>query len=142
MIVLLTLSCFPTFAQSDVTKQKVIEACTNYLDGFYKGDTLKIIQSLSPTMHKFGFWKNKETGLYENDGFMTFEAALDYSRQVLNSNRFIPESAPKKVEVLDIGQSIASAKVTAWWGIDYLLLSRQSNDNWLIEQVLWEGPNN
>jgi hypothetical protein len=35
--------------------------------------------------------------------------------------------------------TIASAKVTAWWGIDYVLLSKQG-DKWIIEQVLWEGP--
>jgi len=35
----------------------------------------------------------------------------------------------------------ASAKVTAWWGIDYVLLSKQG-DKWVIEQVLWEGSPN
>ena len=52
---------------------------------------------------------------------------------------FAKPDAPKKVEVLDIGNTIASAKVTAWWGIDYVLLSKQT-DKWVIEQVLWEGP--
>ena len=46
---------------------------------------------------------------------------------------------PKKVEILDIGNSIASAKVSAWWGIDYILLAKQG-DQWMIEQLLWEGP--
>ena len=52
---------------------------------------------------------------------------------------FAKPDAPKKVEVLDIGNTIASAKLTAWWGIDYVLLSKQP-DKWVIEQVLWEGP--
>ena len=44
-----------------------------------------------------------------------------------------------QVEVLNIGKTIAAAKVTAWWGIDYILLSKRG-DVWMIEQVLWEGP--
>jgi len=41
--------------------------------------------------------------------------------------------------VLDVMNAIASAKVTGWWGYDYILLSKQ-NDKWMIEEVLWKGP--
>ena len=44
-----------------------------------------------------------------------------------------------KIEVFNIMNSIAVAKVTAWWGVDFILLAKQ-NDQWMIEQVLWEGP--
>jgi len=57
----------------------------------------------------------------------------------MTKKNFAKPDSPKKVEVLDIGIAIASAKVTAWWGIDYVLLSKQG-DKWTIEQVLWEGP--
>ena len=43
---------------------------------------------------------------------------------------------PKKYDIMN---SIAAAKVTAWWGVDYILLSKQK-EQWMIEQVLWEGP--
>jgi len=43
------------------------------------------------------------------------------------------------VEVLDVMNTIASAKVTAWWGTDYILLAKD-NGKWMIEQVIWEGP--
>ncbi|MCB0705122.1 MAG: nuclear transport factor 2 family protein [Saprospiraceae bacterium] len=117
----------------------VEQACMDYIDGFYQGDTAKIIRSLSPDLLKFGYWKNKETGVYESDGQMTFTEALDYSRNVLVKQRFVAKEAPRKVEVLDVGNHIASAKVTAWWGIDYLLLAKV-DDRWVIQQVLWEGP--
>ena len=70
---------------------------------------------------------------------MTYRQALDYAKSVLLEKDFAKPDAPKKVEVLDIQNTIASAKVTAWWGVDYILLSRQG-DKWMIEQVLWEGP--
>ncbi len=70
---------------------------------------------------------------------MTWRQALDYAKSVMEKKNFAKEDAPKKVEVLDILNAIASAKVTAWWGTDYILLSKQ-DDKWMIEQVLWEGP--
>jgi hypothetical protein len=119
-------------------KEKVEKACLNYIEGFYEGDTTKLIAALKPNMYKIGFWKNK-TGTYDFDGQMTYRQALDYAKGVLTKKNFAKADSPKKVEVLDIGNTIASAKVTAWWGIDYILLSKQ-NDKWMIEQVLWEGP--
>ena len=127
------------FAQSDADKEGVKKACMNYIEGFYEGDTSKLITCLKPTLHKFGFWKDKESGKYENDGFMTFEQAKAYAKNVMEKKRFAKPDAPKKVEVLDVMNHIASAKVTAWWGVDYILLSKEG-DKWMIEQVLWEGP--
>ena len=120
-------------------KEKVERACLNYIEGFYEGDTAKLIASLKPSLHKIGYWKNKDTGVYDFDGQMTFRGAMDYAKDVTTKKKFAKPDAPKKVEVFEIGNTIASAKVTAWWGIDYILLSKQG-DKWIIEQVLWEGP--
>ncbi len=120
-------------------KEKVERACLNYIEGFYEGDTTKLIASLKPSLHKLGYWKNKNTGVYDFDGQMTYREALDYAKNVLAKKSFAKSDSPKIVEVLDVGNTIASAKVTAWWGIDYVLLSKQG-DKWVIEQVLWEGP--
>ena len=120
-------------------KEKVERACLNYIEGFYEGDTTKLIAALKPSLHKIGYWKNKNTGVYDFDGQMTYREALDYAKNIMAKKNFAKADAPKKVEVLDVGNTIASAKVWAWWGIDYLLLSKQTG-KWIIEQVLWEGP--
>ena len=120
-------------------KEKVERACLNYIEGFYEGDTTKLIAALKPSLYKIGYWENKNTGVYDFDGQMTYREAMDYAKNIMTKKSFAKPDAPKKVEVLDIGNSIASAKVTAWWGIDYILLSKQG-DKWIIEQVLWEGP--
>jgi len=120
-------------------KEKVEKACLNYIEGFYEGDTVKLVAALKPSLYKIGYWKNKNTGVYDFDGQMTYRDAMEYAKGVMVKKNFAKPDAPKKVEVLDIGNSIASAKVTAWWGIDYILLSKQG-DKWIIEQVLWEGP--
>ena len=120
-------------------KQKVERACLNYIEGFYEGDTTKLIAALKPTLYKIGYWKNKTSGVYEFDEQMTYRQALDYAKGVLAKKSFAKADAPKKVEVLDIMKTTAVAKVMAWWGFDYILLSKQ-NGKWMIEEVLWEGP--
>ena len=49
-----------THAQSTTEEELVKKAYLDYLDGFYQGDTTKIINSISPTLHKFGYWKGPE----------------------------------------------------------------------------------
>ena len=124
---------------NSTTDEKLIEqVCLSYLEGYYEGDTLKLIESIQPRLHKFGFWKN-DSGSYELEGYVTFEKAKNYARNVKEKENYAQENATKKVEVLDIMNHIACAKITAWWGIDYALLSK-SEDKWMIEQVIWEGP--
>ena len=139
-IISLLLFCFTVifvFAQTE--KEKIERACLDYLEGFYEGDSAKLIRSLKPSLYKFGYWENKKSGKYEPEGKMTFRDAIDYAKRVFEKKNFAKAGAPKKIEILDIMNSIAAAKVTAWWGSDYILLAKQ-DDKWMIDQVLWEGP--
>jgi hypothetical protein len=135
---LLLICLLGKFSYAQTDKEQIERACLDYIEGFYEGDTTKLIRSIKPALFKFGYWKNKE-GKYAPDGQMTYRQALDYAKGVLEKKRFPKAGSPKKVEVLDVLHSIAAAKVTAWWGFDYILLSKQ-DDKWMIEQVLWEGP--
>ena len=96
------------------TRQKIERACLDYIEGFYEGDSTKLIRSLKPSLYKFGYWKNNTSGKYEPDGHMSYRAALDYAKRVYDKKNFAKEGSPKKVEILDIANSIAAAKVTAW----------------------------
>jgi hypothetical protein len=137
LFLLLSLVLLTVSAQD--AKQKIEKACLDYIEGFYEGDTSKLIRSLKPALFKFGYWKNKTSGRYEPEGNMSYRQAIDYAKRVLEKKNFAKAGSPKKVEVLDIMHSIAAAKVTAWWGVDYILLAKQG-DEWKIDQVLWEGP--
>jgi hypothetical protein len=137
-IILFSLMCVTAKFAAAQEKEKIERACLNYIEGFYEGDSSKLIASLKPTLYKIGYWKNN-TGNYDFDGQMTYRQALEYAKNVLAKKNFAKPDAPKTVVVLDIMKSIASAKVTAWWGVDYILLAKQG-EKWMIEQVLWEGP--
>jgi hypothetical protein len=126
-------------AQNMTDEKAVSEACMNYIEGFYEGDEAKLKASLSPDLHKFGFWKDPNSGEFSDPRYMTYDQALEFARNVKKEKNFAASDAPRLVKVLDIKDYIAAAKVTAWWGEDYILLSRRSG-KWMIEQVIWEGP--
>ena len=41
-----------SFAQE---KEKIEKACLNYIEGFYEGDTTKLIAALKPSLFKYGY---------------------------------------------------------------------------------------
>jgi hypothetical protein len=70
---------------------------------------------------------------------MTYDQAIAYAKRVKARNRPPNPSWPKQVEIYEVLDQTASAKVTAWWGSDYLLLARQDG-RWMISHVMWQGP--
>jgi hypothetical protein len=74
-------------------------------------------------------------------------AALDYlegfyegdSTKLKKSGRVRPATDPKEVLIYEVLDQTASVKVTAYWGIDYLLLARHDG-KWMISHVLWQTP--
>jgi Putative lumazine-binding len=137
MIFLILAITKPSTAQD--ARLEIERTCMDYIEGFYEGDTLKIISCLKPSLYKLGYRKKEGTDTYEYAGTMPFQGAVAFAKNVYNNKRFAKEGSPKKVEVLDVMNAIAVAKITVWWGTDYLLLSKQNN-KWMIEEVLWEGP--
>ena len=130
---------FSVLSQESSDKTQIETTLNNYIDAFYKGDTTKLKAAIKPRLYKFGYWKNKETGAFEYYDDMSYEKAMTFVQNMKDEGRSRDENVIRKVEVLDIGNHIASAKVTAAWGIDYMLLSKDEG-KWLIEQVIWEGP--
>lgn len=126
-------------AQNRATEiDAVRRAVLDYVEGFYEGDTAKLVRALRPEMYKFGFWRGSDTSAYRGSQ-MTYAQALAYANRVKAQNTQAPASAPKGVQVLDVMDQTASAKLTAQWGIDYLLLARYDG-RWMITHVLWQGP--
>ncbi|MDY2587631.1 histidine phosphatase family protein [Winogradskyella aquimaris] len=138
-ITLLLLISINAVAQESSDKDQIEITLNNYIDAFYKGDTVKLKAAIKPRLNKFGYWKNKETSKYDYYDFMSYDKAMRFVQNMKDEGRTRDENKIREVEVLDIGNHIASAKVTAVWGIDYVLLSKDDG-KWMIEQVIWEGP--
>lgn len=120
-------------------QSKIKRAALDYLEGFYEGDTLKIKRSIHPDLSKYGFSKDRKTKAYKKGRTMTYKKAIGFAIDVLEDPQWAaPKGAVKKVEILDIQDKIANVKVTAYWGIDYLLLVKEKG-KWMILKVLWQS---
>jgi hypothetical protein len=108
-------------AQTPDDRAAIERAALNYLEGFYEGSTEKIRQSVHPDAHKFGFYM--KDGAY-NRVPMSFDGMLEYAENVKEKGNYPDKDAPKRVEILDVLDQTAVAKVYAWWGSDYMTLAR------------------
>ncbi len=113
-------------------------AVLDYVEGFYEGDTTKLMRSIRPEVVKYGYFKKKGETTYTGEA-MPWAEFLSYANQVKASGRPTPATAPKEITILDVADQTASAKLTAWWGIDYLHLAK-FDGRWMITQVLWQSP--
>ena len=114
----------------------VKQAVMNYVDAIYNVDPGRIQRCVHPGMVKSGFFFSSQDGAY-CQAYMTFDELLELAR-CYNQDGLIPSDAPKDVVVLDVMDQTASAKLTAWWGVDYMHLARYENQ-WMIVQILWQS---
>lgn len=138
MLCLLLVIC-PFLSQAQTANDEVSNAVKDYVDAFYYGDTSKIHRSISMTVVKYGYYIPKAKTIYEGEP-MSFKEMIDYAAGV-NKRGASPnvEKFPKKIEVFDVQDQTASAKLTAWWGTDYILLAKLDG-RWMITHVLWQSP--
>ena len=132
LFLLLSTCTLTLSAQTSTAEEQAVERATlDYIEGFYEGDTAKIIRGVLPEAHKFGYWKDRETGQYSGEP-MSFDEMKAYAQRVREKEKFAKPDAPKKVEIFEVQDQTA-------WGTDYLLLGKYDGQ-WKIVQVLWQGP--
>ena len=135
-LVLLLPQIVPAQAVSD--REAVRLAVLDYVEGFYEGDTARLVRSVSPEVRKYGYYRAKPGGPYVGEA-MPFPEFLSYANRIRTGRSRTPPNAVKDIVLFDVLDQTASAKLTAWWGTDYLLLAKDKG-RWIILQVLWQGP--
>lgn len=125
-------------AQTTRDSADVRQAALDYLEGFYEGDSTKLVRSVRPDVYKYGFYVPSGQSTYAGEQ-MKWAEFHSYANGVKKSGRTAPATAPKKVELLDVLNQTAAVKVTAFWGTDYLLLGKYDN-KWMIAHVMWQSP--
>ena len=135
----LTLTPAPRLgAQTADDRAAVRRAVLDYVEGFYEGDTAKLARSVRPDVAKSGFWRPRDSTSYAWEA-MPWAEFVSYANGVKARNRQAPASAPKTIVVFDVQDRTASAKLTAFWGTDYLLLGKYDG-RWKVSHVLWQSP--
>ncbi len=128
----------PAEAQAPPDREAVRLAVLDYVEGFYEGDTARLVRSVWRNVRKYGYWKSAPTAAYAGEA-MPYEQFMSYANGVKSGRHKTPPSAPKEISIFDVQDQTASAKLTAWWGTDYLLLAKEGG-RWMIISVLWQSP--
>ncbi len=138
---LFVLVASSVFAQTNPTDDAagVRQACFNYIDTFYKADTTLAYQSVHPTLQKRGFSFDDKSSSYSKQYEMPFPALIRLAKTWNKEGKRANASSPRAVDIFEVADKTATAKVTAVWGIDYLHLMKE-NGRWMIVNVLWQSP--
>jgi hypothetical protein len=122
-------------AQPQGDREAVHQAALNYVTAVYESKPELIEQSVHPQLTKHGFMRQQD-GSYKQ-GRMTYEQLLDVARN-WNKDRK-RDTSIKEVQVLDVLDQTASAKIRASWGIDYMQLAK-FDGVWKIINIVWQTP--
>ena len=114
-------------------KAAVYQAALDYVEGVYEVNPAKIEKSVHPNLTKYGFMR-RPTGEYA-PGQMTYQQLLGVAASWNKDGK--RDLSIKKVEVLDVLDQTAVAKVTAQWGIDYMQLAKYDGQ-WKIINIIWQ----
>lgn len=126
-----------TVARADGEHAEVERAVLDYVEGVYEVKPELIERSVHPDLKKFGFARRS----VEDDWRvipMTYDELVELAGKYYRDDGGAPADAPKKVEVLDVMNQTASAKLTASWGADYFHLAKYDG-KWKIVHVLWQS---
>jgi hypothetical protein len=126
----------PAPVQSAADKAAVHQAALDYLEAIYMVDPSRIERSVHPDLSKRGFWREPAKSVYEPQSTMTYAqlVALAGSWNKAGTR----DTTIKKVEVIDVLDQTATAKVTASWGIDHMQLAKYDG-RWKIINIVWQA---
>ena len=113
----------------------VERAVLDYVEACEQARPELIERSVRPDLHKLGF-RRLESGEFKSSP-MTFERLVELSGELLPGGH-VPDDATHSVEVFDVLDKTATAKLTAFWGIDFMHLVKEEG-HWKIVQVLWQS---
>ena len=122
-------------AQAPSDRESVRQAALDYVEGIYNVQPERIQRSVHPTLVKRGFYKKDATAPYVEMP-MTYEQLVALAGNWNKGGK--RDTSVKDVTVLDVLDQTATAKVTAAWGIDYMLLGKYDGQ-WKIVQILWQS---
>src|SRR5205814_1705338 len=81
-------------AQTPQDREGVRRALLDYVEGFYEGDTTKLVRGIRPDVYKYGFdWVDKEKK-YVGER-MTWEEILGYAKRFKAHSPCHPEQAKR-----------------------------------------------
>jgi len=114
----------------------VHKAVEDYVLGLYNVEPERIARSVDTTLYKIGFYEY-DGKAYDNVK-MTYQQLYNLAGTWNKNGKEADSKTVKKIEIYEVHDKTASAKLTAKWGIDFMHLSKV-NDQWKIRSIIWQS---
>ncbi len=138
---------FGSFAIDQNPKENIVDhpeysmvnsAISDYVEGIYKVDPARIEKSVHPELRKRGYWFSSDKNEYSGHLDMTYDQLHKLAGNWNKDGKSANDDSPRDIEVFEITDKTATAKLTAEWGMDYFHLVKL-DDKWVIMNVLWQS---
>jgi putative lumazine-binding protein len=123
-------------AAGESDREAVRRTALAYAEAFYEADPARIEKYVHPEVANRGFVLAAEGGFREVR--MDFAGLKQNAASINKKGNVFPKSPIKEVVVYDVLDSIATVKVLAEWGVDYLHLAKYGGQ-WKVLHVLWQA---
>ncbi len=135
VVAALALAAFKTPVHPE--REAVERAVLDYVEALNHVNPELIDRSVHRGLEKLGMWRPEESTEYRLPGKMTFDQLRDLASH-WNAGGVRGDDLTHRIELLDVMDVTASAKLTADWGIDHMHLMKRDG-RWQIVQVLWQS---
>ena len=147
LLTLIPLICYlssylfekPVLVKESADSRLVREAILDYVEGVYTANPSRIRRSVHPDLVKRGTVRNRDSGEYSDLKEMNFEQLVELATTWNKSGKRADSGSVKEIELYDVQDKTAAAKLTAVWGTDYFHLAKIEG-RWMIMNVLWQTP--
>jgi len=124
------------FAGDSTDEAGIERAVQNYVSALYDMKPELLDESVSRQLKKVGYMPAGDgSGLAES--WMTFDELRELAGHLNKDKMFDPETSPREVTILGHSDLIASVKLDAAWGVDYIHLTKFGGE-WMIMNVIWQ----
>jgi hypothetical protein len=124
----------PCPASPDADIAGICQTALDFEEGWYEGDADRMARALHPNFLMRHIGANPDNGSSVLDQSMSAQDLIDWTRA--GRGKVPPDRRRHDITVFDVFQNAASAKIIAWYGVDYLQLGKW-NGRWVIVNVLW-----
>ena len=124
----------PVRSSAPSDQEAITATALDFEQGWYTADGERMARALHPGFLMRHVGVDPKTGQDVVDQDVRREELISWTKA--GRGRTPPERQRHDVTVLDIFQNAATAKIIAWYGVDYLQLARW-NGRWVIMSVLW-----
>ncbi|MDX1643615.1 MAG: nuclear transport factor 2 family protein [Thermoanaerobaculia bacterium] len=134
--VLLALALAAGPAVADGEREAVERAVLDYVEAIEQARPELIERGVHPDLVKIGFYREGEGADYRLTP-MTFDELVELAA-TFKEKGYVPENPEHTIDSIDVLDQTASARLSAFWGIDRLHLAKFDGE-WKIVQVLWQS---